>query len=147
MWWKKKDKKPKEPTAEDKAKAKQMATEQERFQNEKTLESLRNQESKFENKIESESNLIKNQENQIKELIKAGQKDKAKRLLKVVKQKRENLISLQNKQGFISKQIIQIEALQDDAGMIDAMKDANSVMQKGQEKQEEFREQIELAKE
>jgi len=147
MWWKKKDKKPKEPTAEEKAKAKQMESEQEKFKQQKVLEGLIAQEQKYETRIENESNAIKAQEAEIKNLIKAGQKDKAKRLLKTVKQKRDNLINLQNKQGFISKQKIQLEALQDDAGMIDAVKDANQIMQKGQEKQEEFREQLELAKE
>merc|ERR1712080_454675 len=61
--------------------------------------------------------------------------------------KKDNLISLQNKAMFISKQRMQIEALKDDAGMLDVMKDANTEVQKNQQQQEDLREQIEIAKE
>merc|ERR1711953_1017613 len=110
-------------------------------------ENLQKKEKEYEVKMDALSNKITAGEASIKEFMKAGKKDKAKAELKKVKMQRENLISLQNKQGFITKQIINMEGMQDDAGMTDVMKDANKVMQKNVEKNEEFREQIETAKE
>jgi len=146
-WFKSKPKKAKEPTAEELAKQMQMHVEQDKFQTAKVLEGLQTKEKQYESKIEGLSNKISQQENEIKTLIKGGQKVKAKQVLKKVKMERENLLSFQNKQGFISKQIIEMEGMQDDAGMTDIMKDANKIMKKNVEKNEDFREQLETAKE
>lgn len=59
---KKKEKKPEAPTSEQIAKQKAMQKEQEAFANAKTLEGLKAQEAKFDQKIDSISVKIKQQE-------------------------------------------------------------------------------------
>ena len=59
---KKKEKKPEEPTSEQIAKQKAIKKEQEAFANAKTLEGLKAQEAKFDQKIDSISVKIKQQE-------------------------------------------------------------------------------------
>ena len=91
-----------------------MQAEQERLKNEQTLENLKAQEAKYETKIESTTEKIKQLEAQMKTLLQQGNRTKAKQLLKKVKMERESLVNLQNKQGFISKQVMQIGAVSDD---------------------------------
>merc|ERR1712018_155755 len=89
----------------------------------------------------------KKKEAEIQQCMKSGQKDKAKRILKTVKMERDQLVNLQNKATLLSKQVVQIESIQDDDGFASAITDANKVMQGNQEKQEQLQEQLELNKE
>merc|ERR1712183_945782 len=84
---------------------------------------------------------------EVKALMGAGKKDKAKRKLKQVKNLEGEILSIQGKMNLIEKQKAQIEAQIDDVGFYDAIKLGNDQIAKNQEKQEEMMEQLENGKE
>merc|ERR1712119_123238 len=84
---------------------------------------------------------------EVKALMGAGKKDKAKRKLKQVKNLEGEILSIQGKMNLIEKQKAQIEAQIDDVGFYDAIKIGNEQIANNQEKQEEMMEELEKAKE
>merc|ERR1711976_853190 len=137
----------KEPTPAEIAKQKQMEKEKDAFEVEKNLENLQKSINGFDAKISNLEKKISEGETQVKQLIQAGQKDKAKRTLKNVKRYKDEIVGLQGKLNFLEKQKIQIESQKDDAGFYDALKDGNKIIAKNQEKQEQMLEEVERAKE
>ena len=87
--------------------------------------------------MEIDSNRVKNIDNEIRELLKAGQKDDAKLLLKDGKMIQENLISLEKEWVMTAAKIIRAEGLGVDTWLTVFTKRANSIIQKFQEKQNE----------
>jgi hypothetical protein len=142
----KKEKKPTEPTAEDIAKGKSMQAERTKLAEEKTLEDLQIQSTKYEQKMESISGRIGESETQMKGCMRAGDKVKAKKFLKQKKMLQDQLIDLQGKQGFLDKQIIQVQSIQDNSSMVNVVKDANKIIQKGNEANEDLRDALEQAR-
>merc|ERR1712072_122857 len=99
----------------------QMAKEKDNFAIEKNLEAMQGTINKFEAKITNLDNKIQEGEKEVKQLIQAGQKDKAKRTLKNVKRYKDEITGLQGKLNMIEKQKIQIESQKDDVGFFDAL--------------------------
>lgn len=56
------------------------------------------------------------------------------------------MIDLQGKQGFLDKQIIQVQSIQDNSSMVNVVKDANKIIQKGNEANEDLRDALEQAR-
>ena len=135
---KKKEKKPHEPTPEEIAKQKAMANEKDKFEQQKNLEALKVQQNKLVEKMDASQNKADQLEKEMMGLIQSGQKDKAKRLLKTVKAEKQKVVNFQNKEGFLAKQILTLEAVMDDSEITDVLKDTNKQLEKAQDKQNEF---------
>merc|ERR1712183_752339 len=146
-WFGKKKEEKKEPTEAEKAKMKQMDQEKSNFELRKNIESQQALINKFEGKVADYERKIAEGRQEVKALMGAGKKDKAKRKLKQVKQMEGEITSIQGKMNLIEKQKAQIEAQIDDVGFYDAIKIENEQIAKNQEKQEEMMEQLEKAKE
>jgi hypothetical protein len=142
----KKEKKPTQPTAEDIAKGKSMEAERTKLAEEKTLEDLQTQSLKYEQKMESISGRITESEAQMKASMTGGDKVKAKKFLKQKKMLQDQMMDLQGKQGFLDKQIIQVQSIQDNSSMVNVVKDANKIIQKGNEANEDLRDALEQAR-
>ena len=71
-------------------------------------------------------------------LINQGQKEKAKRILKNVKAEKQKVVNYQNKEGFLSKQILTLETVMNDDEMIVVLKETNKQLEKAQGKKNDF---------
>merc|ERR1712184_152763 len=117
---KKKEEK-KAPTPAEIAKQQQIDKERENYEIEKSLEKQQATLNKYEAKIADYARKVAEGQKEVKALLGAGQKDKAKRVLKNVKRYQGEITSIQGKCNMIEKQKMQIEAQKDDAGFFDTL--------------------------
>ena len=124
-----------------------MNKEKDKFEQQKDLEKLKACQNQFIEKMDASQAKAETMEKEMMELIKAGKKDQAKRLMVKVKNEKQKVINYQGREALLSKQIVTLEAVMDDSDITDVLKDTNKQLEKAQEKQNDFMDQVEQGKE
>ena len=138
IFGKKKETKPHKLTPEEINKQEEIKNEDDKSQQQKNLEALKAQQNKLVEKMDAAQSNADQYEKEMMVLIKQGQKDKAKRILKNVKAEKQKVVNFQNKEGFLAKQILTLEAVMDDSEITDVLKQTNKQLEKAQDKQNDF---------
>ena len=126
---------------------KEAQKQQEIFEIGKQMDESRITIQKFEAKIADSENKVNQLEQEIKQLMGANKKDKAKQKLIEKKRVLGQMKTQQGQLDMMEKQLHNMQTQIDNLEFTDALKDANVIIEKNQEKHEENMEQMEKAKE
>lgn len=132
---------------EDPKVAAQMQKERDELQRMKATENIEAKMKNWEAKIDAKNAKINQMDQQIRQLIKAGKKDKAKQLLKRLKLERTSVVQLNKQINFMQRQVNGLDNADQERELFEMLKEANQVQEKNQKNVENLQEELEKARE